>query len=108
MVWQSAELSGDANPARVPSQSAHYLNWWRNESSDIAEFYYAMVGSFIETQKSNPSGPRPSDPSAFSNRRFHSIFKPALTVIITLCATSMRANRSYHAIAHDCGYRSKP
>ena len=79
MVWQSAELSGDANPARVPSQSAHYLNWWRNESSDIAEFYYAMVGSFIETQKSNPSGPRPSDPSAFSNRRFHSIFKPALT-----------------------------
>jgi hypothetical protein len=29
-------------------------------------------------------------------------------VIITLCATSMRANRSYHAIAHDCGYRSKP
>jgi hypothetical protein len=43
-------------------------------------FIMRPAGSFMETQKSSRLWPQPSDPFAFSNRRFHRVFKPALTV----------------------------
>jgi hypothetical protein len=43
--------------------------------------YSTTAGSLIETQKSSPSRPQPSDPFAFPKRRFHRIFKLALTVL---------------------------
>ena len=42
--------------------------------------YDAPIGSFIEIQKPTALGQHLSDPSAFSNWRFHHISKPALTV----------------------------
>jgi hypothetical protein len=48
----------------------------------IQQPHCATASSFSETQISSPFELRPGDPFAFSNRRFHHIFKAALTLYV--------------------------
>src|ERR1017187_8020742 len=64
----------------------------------ISQPHYATASSFSETQISSPFEPRQRDPVAFSNRRFHRIFKPALTPLLLVHLLNL--------LFHDANVRS--
>jgi hypothetical protein len=55
--------------ATVPYDARYFAHRAFAASIIMPEYYYAPTSSLIETQKTNPCWPRPTEPRPFSNRR---------------------------------------